>query len=432
MKRKTGEKTGDRLPLKAPAVIRYSAYILSLTLFLSGALLLSFPAPAGAVPPSVTADAAVLMDARTGQIFYDKNGLQRREPASLTKIMTAIIALEYGRLNDVVTVSRNAAAIGMGSVLDLRAGEKITLEDLLKAALIMSANDSTVAIAEHVAGSEEEFIRMMNAKALVLGALHTRFANTNGYHDPRHYTCARDLAVITRYALQNPLFNQIVRTRETTISFCDSKRKETIYNTNRLLREGSYPGIDGVKTGSTPRAGNCLIASATRGDRRLIAVVLHSANRYRDAVTLLDYGFSEVTRVTLGAEGEEVARLPVANGLTGRVPVIIAAPVEVDLARDQLFQVRREVRMVPSLTAPVRAGQKVGEAVFRLKDEELGRAALVAGQDVPKKGLFSRWRKTMARANASGAGAGDATCDPFFRLPPFFSCNVSCPWGRFS
>ncbi|MDQ0286034.1 D-alanyl-D-alanine carboxypeptidase (penicillin-binding protein 5/6) [Desulfofundulus luciae] len=380
--------------MKTSAVIRYSAFILSLTLFLSGALLLSFPAPAGAVPPSVTADAAVLMDTRTGRIFYDKNGLQRREPASLTKIMTAIIALEYGRLNDVVTVSRNAAAVGTGSVLDLRAGEKITLENLLKAALIMSANDSTVAIAEHVAGSEEDFIRMMNAKALVLGALHTRFANTNGYHDPQHYSCARDLAVITRYALQNPLFNRMVRTRETTVSFCDSNRKETIFNTNRLLREGSYPGIDGVKTGSTPRAGNCLIASATRGDRRFIAVVLHSANRYRDAVTLLEYGFNEVARVTLAAGGEEVARLPVASGLAGTVPVVVAAPVEVDLARDQLSRVQREVKMVPSLTAPVRAGQRVGEVVFRLKDEELARSTLVTARDVPKKGLFARWRKS--------------------------------------
>ncbi|MGB9825968.1 MAG: D-alanyl-D-alanine carboxypeptidase family protein, partial [Desulfofundulus sp.] len=257
MKLKTG------VFFKTMTVIR-SVLVLSITLFLSGALLCSFPAVAGAAPPPVTADAAVLMDARSGRIFYDKNGLQKREPASLTKIMTAIIALEYGRLNDVVTVSRNAAAVGMGSILDLRTGEKITLENLLKAALIMSANDSTVAIAEHVAGSEEDFIRMMNAKAMVLGALHTSFANTNGYHHPRHYSCARDLAVITRYALQNPIFNQIVSTRETTISFCNSKRKEAIFNTNRLLREGSYPGIDGVKTGSTPRAGNCLIASATR------------------------------------------------------------------------------------------------------------------------------------------------------------------------
>ncbi len=403
MKRKSGEKTGDKLPFKITAIMCCSAFIFSLILFLSGAVLLSFPGRAGAVPPPVTADAAVLMDARTGQIFYDKNGLQRREPASLTKIMTAIIALEYGRLNDVVTVSRSAAAVGMGSVLDLRAGEKITLENLLKAALIMSANDSTVAIAEHVAGSEEDFIRMMNAKALVLGALHTRFANTNGYHDPRHYSCARDLAVITRYALQNPLFNRMVRTRETTISFCDSNRKETIFNTNRLLREGSYPGIDGVKTGSTPRAGNCLIVSATRGDRRLIAVVLHSASRYRDAVTLLDYGFNEVQRVALCAEGEEVARLPVSNGLAGTVPVVVADALQVDLTRDQLSRVQREVRMVPSLAAPVRAGQRVGEVIFRLKDEELGRAALVTARDVPKKGLFARWRKGT-RANAPMAG----------------------------
>jgi D-alanyl-D-alanine carboxypeptidase (penicillin-binding protein 5/6) len=391
--------------------VRHFLLILCPVLLLGLLFLPAFPAPAGAAQPSVTADAAVLMDAGTGRIFYDKNGLQRLEPASLTKIMTAIIALEYGRLGDVVTVSSNAAAVGMGSILDLRAGEKITLENLLKAALIMSANDSTVAIAEHVAGSEEEFERMMNAKALVLGAVHTRFANTNGYHDPQHYTCARDLAVITRYALQNPVFNRIVGTREATITFCNSGRKETIYNTNRLLREGRYPGIDGVKTGSTPRAGNCLIASATRGGRRLIAVVLHSDNRYRDAAALLDYGFSEVLRVTLGRRGEEVARPAVAGGLADKVPAVLAAPVEVELTRDQLSRVSREIKLVPGLTAPIRTGQKVGEVIYRLDEVELGRAALVAGRDVPKKTFFRRWWKAAALPGAQFPAPGKSPLD---------------------
>ncbi|WP_211230085.1 D-alanyl-D-alanine carboxypeptidase family protein [Desulfovirgula thermocuniculi] len=342
---------------------------------------------ASAGPPAVTADAALLMDARTGQVFFAKNALKRREPASLTKIMTAIVALEYGRLDEVVTVSRRAASVRTGSVLGLRAGEKLTLENLLKAALIMSANDSTVAIAEHVAGTEETFVKMMNAKALVLGATRTRFANTNGYHHPQHYSCAWDLAMITRYALQDPVFNRLVATRRATVEFYASDRREEISNTNRLLLSGAYPGVDGVKTGSTPRAGNCLIASATRGGRRLIAVVLCSADRYRDAAALLDYGFLEVQRVSLCRAGGEALAVPVARGAAAAVRAVAAGDLEVDLARDQLGQVRREVRLFSPLAAPVRAGQKVGEMVYYLGDSELGRVDLVAAESVPLRGL---------------------------------------------
>lgn len=343
--------------------------------------------PVFAGPPAVTADAALLMDARSGQVFFAKNALKRREPASLTKIMTAIVALEYGRLEDVVTVSRRAASIRTGSVLGLRAGEKLTLEGLLKAALVMSANDSTVAIAEHVAGTEEAFVRIMNAKALVLGATRTRFANTNGYHHPQHYTCAWDLALITRYALQNPVFNRLVAMPRATVEFCASNRREEIANTNRLLLSGAYPGVDGVKTGSTPRAGNCLIASATRGGRRLIAVVLCSADRYRDAVALLDYGFLEVPRVELCRAGAEVFAVPVARGVAAAVRAVAAENLEVDLARDELGQLRREVRLLPSLEAPVRAGQKAGELVYYLGDSKLGCVDLVAEESVPRRGL---------------------------------------------
>ncbi|HHW42446.1 D-alanyl-D-alanine carboxypeptidase [Desulfofundulus thermobenzoicus] len=383
------------------------AMICRAVLFLCLFLFLIFPAAAGANPPGVTADAAVLMDARTGQIFYDKRGSQRREPASLTKIMTAIIALEYGRLDDVVTVSRNAASVSMGSVLDLRAGEKITLENLLKAALIISANDSTVAIAEHVGGSEKRFISMMNHKAVVLGALNTRYANTNGYHHPRHYTTARDLALITRYALQNPVFNRLVATREDTIVFCDSKRKEPVANTNRLLRHNGYPGIDGVKTGSTPRAGNCLVASATRGDRRLIAVVLHSQNRYRDAAALLDYGFTEVQQVALGRPGEEVARVKVTGGQVESLPAVTAGTVQVEAVRDQLRRVEREIKLLSPVQAPVRAGQKVGEAVYRLDGRELGRLDLVAARDVPRHTWFYRFRRMFTGGSNTSFTWGD-------------------------
>ncbi|WP_242868902.1 D-alanyl-D-alanine carboxypeptidase family protein [Desulfotomaculum copahuensis] len=345
--------------------------------------------------PAITADAAVLMDAGTGRVYFAKKPYKRRAPASLTKIMTAVVALEYGRLDAVANVSRNAAYTETGSIIDLRAGEKITLENLLQAALIMSANDSTVAIAELVGGMESRFIQMMNAKALLLGALHTRFANTNGYSDPGHYSTARDLALITRYALQNPVFNRLVGTREATVCFYGSKRREKIANTNRLLRNNSYPGIDGVKTGSTPLAGNCLIASATRDGRRLIAVVLHSADRYRDAVALLEYGFTGVKPVTLCRRGEPLASQKVHDGLEAQVPLVCDRTVTVDLAAEQTGMISREIKLGPVPEAPVRTGQKTGEVVFRLAGEELVRVELVAQKDVPRRTWLNRVKKRM-------------------------------------
>lgn len=373
-----------------------------ITLFLIIFMLSGTPPAAQAGLPAITADAAVLMDAGNGRVYFAKKPHKRRAPASLTKIMTAVVALEYGRLDAVAGVSRNAAYTETGSIIDLRAGENITLENLLKAALIMSANDSTVAIAELVGGTESRFIQMMNAKALLLGAQDTRFANTNGYSDPGHYSTARDLALITRYALQNPAFNRLVSTREATIYFYGTKRQEKIANTNRLLRNNSYPGIDGVKTGSTPLAGNCLIASATRNGRRLIAVVLHSADRYRDATALLEYGFTRVKPVTLCRQGEPLARQAVRDGMEVEVPVVCARTVTVDLAEEQTGLVAGEIKPGPAVEAPVRTGQKTGDVIFRLAGEELARVDLVAQKDVSRRTWINRVKKRVFSRAASG------------------------------
>ncbi|MCL6558998.1 MAG: D-alanyl-D-alanine carboxypeptidase, partial [Firmicutes bacterium] len=222
------------------------------------------------IPPVVTAGAAVLVDARTGQVLYGKNEGQKRPPASTTKIMTALLALEGGDLKQTVTVSPRAASVGEAS-LDLKAGEKLTLEELIYGALLHSGNDACVAIAEHIAGTEKNFVLLMNQKAKMIGAKDTTFKNTNGLPAPGHLTTAKDLAVLTRYALSNSTFQKIVRTREKTIG---EQEKRYLHNTNRLL--WSYDWINGVKTGTTNEAGCCLVASAAREGRQLISVVLHS------------------------------------------------------------------------------------------------------------------------------------------------------------
>jgi len=345
---------------------------------------------AGTEQLNINARAAILLDAKTGQVYYAKDADKSRSPASLTKLMTAILAVENGKLDDVVTISGRAASVYVGSTIGLHKGDRITLENLLKAALITSANDSTVAIAEHVGGSYESFVYQMNRKAILLGAKDTRFVNTNGYYDPRHYTTAYDLGLITRYALQKPYINELVSTRETVIRWIEPDKEREVRNTNRLLREDEVEGIDGVKTGSTARAGNCLIASASRGDKRLIAVVLHAGNRYREAAKLLEYGFSEVQPVTIFPAGQEMAAIPVKDGVHKTVPLTVAKPVRVEIARDQQLNIKLHIATDKEPTAPIREGQVLGQAQFTLDGYQLINVPLVAAKEVPPTAIFDR------------------------------------------
>ncbi len=341
-------------------------------------------------PLNINARAAILMDAATGQVYYAKDAELRRSPASLTKLMTAILAVENGKMDDMVTVTERAASVSVGSTIGLNKGDRITLENLLKAALITSANDSTVAIAEHVGGNHDSFIYQMNRKAVILGAADTRFTNTNGYYEPQHYTTAYDLCLITRYALQKPYINKLVATRETVIRWVEPEKEKEVHNTNRLLRANEFQGIDGVKTGSTARAGNCLIASATRRDKRLIAVVLHAGNRYREAAKLLDYGFSEVRPVTIFPAGKEMVEIQVKDGIFATLPLTVAEPVRVEIARDQQLNIKLNLSLNSNTVAPVREGQRLGHAVFTIDGYQLIKVPLVAAREVPPVALLDR------------------------------------------
>ncbi|MHB8158670.1 MAG: D-alanyl-D-alanine carboxypeptidase family protein [Desulfocucumaceae bacterium] len=353
---------------------------------------LANPCPAAASGPPVTANSAILMDASTGQVIFEHKGFSRKEPASLTKIMTSIIALEYGHLNEVSTIRKEAANIYIGQQINLARGDHITLDNLLKAALIYSANDSTVAIAQHVAGTEEKFVELMNAKALVLGALNTRFANTNGYHNPNHYTTAYDLALITSYALKNKEFSEVVSMPRATLHWADGKKERTVENTNGLVRNNSYEGICGVKTGTTIRAGNCLIAAARKNDRLLIAVILHSHDRYRDAIALLDYGFYKVSAVNLCDKSEHLYSLPVFGGAKDYVEAASVEKISVYLSEEDLKKVSRNVIALP-LKAPVKTGQQVGTAIFTLNGHELARVSLVAAGRVDTPGIIFKLKE---------------------------------------
>ncbi|MFZ5645292.1 MAG: D-alanyl-D-alanine carboxypeptidase family protein [Bacillota bacterium] len=364
-------------------------------LYFAAFLFLYSTSAEGAEKPKISANSAVLMDGETGQIIFEHRGFIRSEPASLTKIMTAIIALEYGHSDEIVTIGKKPANISVGQELQLTRGDRITLENLIKAALLYSANDSTVAIAQHISGDEEEFIGLMNAKAVALGALNTRFANTNGYHHPNHYSTAYDLALITRYALSNSKFTEIVSMKEATIYWADGEKQRTLGNTNRLVRNNSYEGIFGVKTGTTIRAGNCLVAAARRNGRTLIAVVLHSRNRYKDATTLFDYGFYNVPIVNLCDKRQIIGSIPVSGGVRNQVKAVSEKEVNVYLTDDDKLKVTTKIISCAPLQAPIKAGQKLGTAVFFLKERELARVNLVAAEKVNKPGLLYKFKSAL-------------------------------------
>ena len=263
------------------------------------------PPAALAAPPasvrSMTADAAILMNAKTGEVLYEKNGDKREYPASMTKMMTCILSIESGRADLAVTITPFAADVETTRV---RPGEQARLRDLTRQMMLISDNGAALAIAETLGGSEAQFAAMMNRKAREIGAFHTHFVNPNGMPDANHYSTAHDIALIAAYGLRNPEFRKIVGTKASTIYYLQPAGYKTYCeNTNALLY--SYPGCTGLKTGWTRAAGGCLAASAVRGDTELIAVVMHSDDeetRASEAAALLDYGFSTL------AEGRKQER----------------------------------------------------------------------------------------------------------------------------
>lgn len=332
---------------------------------------------------TVTAKAAVLMDTTTGTILYGKNEHQRRDPASTTKVMTAILALELGKPDDIVTVSSRAAWTH-GSSLDLRPGDRLALSELIKGMMLVSGNDGSVAIAEHIAGSTSRFAEMMTLRARQIGAYNTSFRNPHGLTAVNHYSTAYDLAMMTRHAMTYPEFLAITSTASDTMRYEDG-RVQPIHNTNKLL--WSLPGADGVKTGTTTAAGQCLIASATRDSWQLIAVVLASGSRWSDAQRLLEYGFSSFVRKLLASRGDVVAEVAVESGSSQSVAAVAEDDLLVTVRREHEGLVQLVVDLPDAIRAPVRMGSKIGELVAQIDGVDIGSANLVTGWSVRRRGL---------------------------------------------
>ncbi len=364
-------------------------------------LLISPMMPARAETPALTVNAksALLMEASTGRVLYEHNIHQALPPASVTKVMTMLLtmeAIESGAItyDTVVTASENAKRMG-GSTIFLDTGEEMTVYDLLKGIAVASGNDACVAIAEHLAGSESEFVRRMNERAAQLGMQNTHFVNCNGLDTEGHLTSAYDIALMSRELIRHEDIFQF-----TTI-WVDSLRGGAfgLANTNKLIR--FYNGANGLKTGSTDDALYCLSATAKRDNMQLIAVIMGAPttkDRFDGARAILDFGFATYSIATASDTETPVHSVIVEKGTQPEVTLRCSEPLSLLLEKGKADSVETRIEAPEKLTAPVSSGDTVGKVVFYIGEEVLGEVPLVAAYGVQKKSfgtvltaLLSRW-----------------------------------------
>ena len=335
--------------------------------------------------PNVTAKSAIVMDAATGKVIYSKAAKERRYPASTTKMMSLIVALEHGNLDDVITASPNAASTE-GSSLWLTQGEQMTMTDLLYGIMLISGNDATVAVAEHVSGSVQKFAELMTEKAHAIGARDTNFTNSSGLPDPNHYTTAHDLARIAAYGYKNPLFRQIVSTEHKILPPTVKGDIRDLYNENKML--WFYEGGNGVKTGYTDAAGRCLVSGAKRDNIQLIAVVLDSETMWDDSKTLLDFAFSQLKPETVFNQGDILKTTRVANGKSELLKLVANTSIILPVSEKDKDEFSTVIDAPMILEAPITKGQKLGVARVFYNNTEVAAVDLVADESVERKSFF--------------------------------------------
>ena len=355
-------------------------------------VILLLPTPALASEPfTVAAKGAVLIDADSGLVLFGQDENRMLPMASTTKVMTALLALERGRLTDPVTAGSNASGVP-GTSLYLSAGETLTLEQLLYGLMLRSGNDAAVAIAEHVAGSVSAFAEMMNERAEQLNA-EAHYVNPHGLDADGHAITALGLARVMRAAMQNPDFRRITGTRRKIIPWVGNEYSRVLENKNRLLK--TYEGATGGKTGYTGRAGRCLVFSATRDDLSLIGAVLNCPAWFDTAALLLDYGFENFRPESVFDAGDDVALLSVKGGVAESVRVIAGGPLRAAVRVGSA--VERGITLPERVEAPVEAGQALGSARLLSGGREVCRCALVAAEAVPKRGFIQSVRRLLRR-----------------------------------
>lgn len=375
-------------------LMRLKAPIISLLAFIFLATA-TIPAPCSrAEAPAVSAQSAALIEGSTKKTLYGKSAHTKLPMASTTKIMTALIALENGNLDDMVKTP-NEAYGAEGSSIYLNKGEVMSLRDLLFGLMLNSGNDAAVSIAIHIAGSVENFASMMNARAARLGANNTHYVTPNGLHDQNHYTTAYDLALIAAEAMANEAFREIVGTQYHKTSTGDVIR--TFKNKNKLLWQ--YEGGNGIKTGYTMKAGKCLVFSAERDGMQLIGVVLNCPSMFPDSKRILDYGFNSYEMSMIAPANSVIARVLVKSGVQNPLELTIKNDIMVPVPRDAKQQFTTRVELRDEFAAPITAGEICGHVEIWDDGTLIVREPLYAATSVEKeKGLgyylidlFRRW-----------------------------------------
>lgn len=349
---------------------------------------------------NLTCGSAILIEQSSGKVLYDHNSHEKLRPASVTKIMTILLimeAIDSGKLNytDQIPCSENASSMG-GSQIWLDTKETLSVDEMLKAICVVSANDCTVAMAEYLAGSEENFVNQMNAKAKELGMNDTTFKNCHGIDEDGHVSSSYDIALMSRELLEkHPDI-----TKYTTI-YMDSLRdgKSELVNTNKLVR--NYKGATGLKTGSTSLALYNLSASATRDDLSLIAVIMKAPttkDRFAEATKLLDYGFANYNYKVLGKANDVVKDVSVSKGVSSSVSAVLEYDSGTLLSKGADTNIVQNINVPDTVSAPIKKGDKLGEVVYTLNDETISTIDVIANEDIDKidffnmtKHIFNRW-----------------------------------------
>lgn len=348
------------------------------------------------------AKSSVLMDAASGQVLVENNSNERLPIASVTKIMSMLLcmeAIDSGkiRLEDMVTASEYASGMG-GSQAYIEPGEQYSVHDALKAIALHSSNDVTVSMAELVAGSEEGFVVQMNEKAAELGMKNTKFRDCTGLTDEDHYSSAYDVAIMSR-----ELITKHPKILEYTKIYTDTFRNGQfdLTNTNRLVK--FYNNCDGLKTGYTRAAGFCLSCTAQRNNMRLISVVLgepDSNTRFAETRKLLDYGFANYESAEVNKKGDLISEIKVKKGISSNAGAVIGNDVNILLQRGQKTKITRQINLNESITAPIKKGDKVGEIIYKIEENEISKVDIVSDRDIAKTSfgrLFSKMFTTWFR-----------------------------------
>ena len=355
-------------------------------LLCAAAVLISTVHPCGAA--SLSAESAILIEADSGDVISEKNSHARLPMASTTKIMTAVVALEHVPTGRQVKIPSAACGVE-GSSVYLTPGETLTMEDLLYAMLLESANDAAAAIAIEVAGSVDAFADMMNEKAAELGLADTHFTNPHGLYDENHYTTAADLAMIAAYALKNETFSKIVSTYKHTIPLHDGEGVRVLINHNRLLKMSG--DVIGVKTGFTKKSGRCLVSAAERNGVRVIAVTLNAPNDWNDHLAMLEEGLGSYSSYDLAEENEFTLAIPAIGSESGTLTVSNKDPLRLTLPSGT--EIKTVIEAPHIIIEPVNEGDVIGRVVFSSGGKEIGSVELVADEttSAPKKNGL--WRK---------------------------------------